>query len=121
MLKTAATLKTFFGSFDLPAYMDDSVPEYVSLPYITYPLIEPEWGEQASFYCQIWYKKKQLGNLLAKADALLKAIGEGIQFEQVGGYIVIYPSTPLIQVLTDEETDRAYINLIIRAYHIPGD
>ena len=121
MLNTAQTLKTFFGSFDLPAYTLESVPDDVLLPYITFPLTEPEWNEQTSFYCQVWYRKNQLQKLLATADEIVGAIGTGIKFTQPGGYLVIYPSTPLIQILTDESTQSAYINLSINAYHLPGD
>lgn len=121
MINTAKTLKTFFGGFDLPAYTLESVPDEVELPYITYPLTEPEWNEQASFYCQVWYPKKKLENLLTKADQIVAAIGTGKIFEQQGGYVVIYPSTPLIQILTDEYSQSAYINLSINAYHLPGN
>ena len=121
MLNTARTLKTFFGGFGIPAYTLNSVPDDTPLPYITYPLIEPEWNEQASFYCQVWYPKNRLADLLTKADQVVRAIGEEIKFEQPGGYLVIYPSTPLIQTLTDDDTQRAYINLSINAYHLPGD
>jgi hypothetical protein len=118
---TAATLKTFFSSFGLPAYTLDSVPDEVELPYITFPLIEPEWNEQASFYCQVWYPKRQLGDLLTKADQIVAAIGTGKIFPMENGYVVVYPSTPLIQVMHDDHTQSVYISLIINAYHMPGD
>jgi len=121
MKNTAKTLKTFFGGFSIPAYTLESVPETVELPYITYPLLEPEWNEQSSFYCQVWYPKKKLGDLLAKADEITSAIGTMKEFVQDGGYIVLYPSTPLVQILSDEKTQSAYINLSINAYHMPGD
>lgn len=121
MKKTAKTLKTFFSGFQIPAYTLQSVPDDVKLPYITYPLTEPEWNEQASFYCQVWYPKKKLEQLLAKADEIVSAIGTMKQFEQEGGYVVLYPSTPLVQILNDDYTQSAYINLIINAYHMPGD
>ena len=121
MLNTAKTLKTFFSSFSLPAYTLESVPDEVELPYITYPLTEPEWNEQTSFYCQVWYPKKKLADLLTKADEIIAAIGTMKEFTQDGGYVVLYPSTPLIQILSDEMTQSAYINLTINAYHLPGD
>ena len=121
MINTAKTLKTFFGGFGIPAYTLQSVPDTVALPYITYPLIEPEWSEQASFYAQVWYPKNKLSALLAKADQIAAAIGAtGIKFEQPGGYLLIYPTTPLIQIITDESTQSAYINLVINAYQMPG-
>ena len=121
MKNTAATLKAFFSSFDLPAYTLESVPDEVTLPYISYQLVEPEWNEQINTYCQVWYPKNSLSDLLTKADQVLAAIGQMKKFTQPGGYLVIYPATPLMQILTDEETQSAYINLIVNAYHLPGD
>ena len=121
MLNTAMTLKTFFSSFDIPAYTLDSVPENVELPYITYPLVEPELSEQANFYCQVWYRKNNLGALLTKADQIMAAIGTEKKIPMTGGYLVIYPSTPQMQTLTDEYSQSVYINLAINAYHMPGD
>lgn len=120
MLNTAAKLKTFFSSFGLPAYTTDSVPETVELPYITYPLTEPEWNEQASFHCQVWYPKRQLEALLTKADAIVAAIGNGKKFVLQNGCLVIYPSTPLLQIRSDDYSQSAYILLSINAYHMPG-
>ena len=121
MINTAATLKAFYSSFDLPAYTLESVPDEVTLPYITFPLYEPEWDQQTSSYCQVWYPKNHLAELLTKADQIVAAIGIQKKFEQPGGYLILYPSTPLIQILADEETQSAYINLIVNAYHLPGD
>lgn len=121
MLNTAAKLKMFFSSFGIPAYTLESVPDDVELPYITYPLVEPEWDQQASFYCQIWYRKNNLQALLTKADEVVRAIGLMKQINMPGGYLVIYPSTPLIQILADEYSQSAYITLSVNAYHMPGD
>lgn len=120
MLNTAAKLKMFFSGFGLPAYTTESVPENVELPYITYLLVEPEWNEQASAYCQVWYPKKKLEALLTKADQIVAAIGEGKKIEMPGGYLVIYPSTPLIQIMSDDYSQSAYIMLSLNAYHLPG-
>lgn len=120
MLNTAATLKEFYSSFDLPAYTLSSVPDEVTLPYITFPLEEPEWSQQKTTYCQVWYPKNRLAELLAKADQVVAAIGGMKKFTQPGGYVVLYPSTPLVQILSDEGSQSAYINLTINAYHMPG-
>ena len=121
MINTAMALKSFFGGFDLPAYAEDSIPDEINLPYITYPVTEPEWSEQTTFYCQVWFKKNHLGELLAKADEIVGAIQEGVRIEISGGYVVLHPSTPLIQVFTDEDSQRAYISLLINSYHMPGN
>ena len=121
MINTAMTLKEFFSSFDIPAYAENNIPDEINLPYITYPLTEPNWNEQDNFHCQIWYKKKHLGELLAKADQVVGAIGEGVILANDAGYVVIYPAEPNIQLLTDDDSERAYINLMINAYHMPGN
>lgn len=120
MRSVAETLKTFFSSFDLPAYTLASVPDEVELPYITYPLTEPEWNDQTTYYCQVWYPKNSLGGLLTKADQIAGEIAHGKRFNLTEGYLVLYPASPLIQIITDEHTQSAYINLMINAYHMPG-
>ena len=120
MRKTAETLKSFFSSFGLPAYTLDSVPDEVDLPYITYPLTEPEWSDQTTFYCQVWYPKNSLNGLLSKADEIAEAIGYGKRFDLPSGHIVIHPASPSIQILTDEHTQSAYMNLLLNSYHVPG-
>lgn len=121
MLNTAKTLKSFFSGFGIPAYTVNNVPEDTPLPYITYPLVEPEWDRQASFYVQVWWSKRGLSALLETAGEIISQIGQGALFRQENGIIAIYPETPLMQILTDDDTDRAYINLMIRAYHLPGE
>ena len=121
MINTSMTLKEFFRGFDLPAYTEDSIPDKVDLPYITFPLTEPAWNEQGTFYCQVWYKKEHLSELLAKADQIVGAIQEGALFENDVGYVALYPATPLIQVFTDEDSQRAYISLMINSYHMLGN
>lgn len=121
MKETAKTLKSFFSGFGIPAYTLQSVPEEVQLPFLTYPLMEPEWDQEGATYCQVWYPKNHLSELLAKADAIAQAVGVMKEIPQDGGYVVLYPATPLIQILTDADTQSAYINLILRTYHMPGD
>lgn len=120
MRSTATALKTFFSSFGLPAYTLESVPDEVELPYITYPLNEPEWDQKATMYCQVLYRKNNLEALLTKADQIVAAIGTRLVIPLDEGYLVIWPETPLMQTLTDEYTQSVYINLSVNAYHTPG-
>lgn len=126
MRATGKALKTFVGSFGLPAYAPMSVPNDVTLPYLIYPLVDPEWNQKASFYIQGWYKYTpddvSYGDMMRKCDEILREIGTGIIINTDGGYMVIYPETPLVQFLTDSErgTKSFYINLSINSYHMPG-
>ena len=120
MKGVASALKTYLSGFDLPAYSIGSIPDPVELPYISFPLTEPEWNQKASFYVQIWYRTRSNSDLLEKADEIVSDIGTCKNIPIDGGYLVIYPETPLIQFMVDGDFRSAYINLSINAYHVPG-
>ena len=120
MRETAKAIKTFASSFGLPAYAADSVPDDVSLPYITYNLNQPEWDQKATFYLQGWYRSKSNTEMFAKADQIIAEIGVGVTISTDHGYVVIYPETPLVQTRVDGDIRSFYINLSINSYHTPG-
>lgn len=122
MRAVAKALKTFVGSFDIPAYALNTIPKDVEMPYLTYPIVEPEWDRKATFYIKGYYRTTDYSDLLEKADAIAEAIGTGKKIDLEHGYLVIYPETPLIQTLVEDENDvrSFYINLSINAYHMPG-
>ena len=121
MYKTAAALKAFFSGFGLPAYAVGSVPEEVEPPYITYSVNVPEWNRKASAYAQVWDRTKSNAGIIAKADQITQAIGEaGKRIPFAGGYLVIWPENPLIQIMVDGDYRSAYINLSINSYNLPG-
>lgn len=120
MRATAKALKEFFGSFGLPAYTEDSVPDEITVPYLTYPLKEPEWNQKTTMYLQGWFRTTSNAELTAKADEITAAIGTGIKIDTGVGYLSIYPETPLVQMLTDGDYRSFYINLSINAYQMPG-
>ena len=121
MYNVAAALKTFFSGFGLPAYAENSVPDNVQLPYITYSMSVPEWNQKASMYAQVWDRTKSNTGIIEKADQITHAIGaDGKKIPIGGGYLVIWPESPLIQIMTDGDFRSAYINLSVNAYHLPG-
>ena len=72
MKSTAQALNQFVGSFGLPAYTVQSVPEDVVAPYLVYPLTEPRWDQKATFYIQGWYRTTSNAELTEKADQIIK-------------------------------------------------
>lgn len=120
MRSLAKALKQFVGGFGLPAYTVQSVPKDVQVPYLTYPLTEPEWNQKATFYIQGWYRTTSNAELTATADRILREIGTGITINTESGYLVIYPETPLVQMMTDGDFRCFYINLSINVYQLPG-
>lgn len=120
MYQVAAALKTFFSGFGIPAYAENSVPEDVELPYITYSSGVPEWNQKASLYAMVWDRSRSNTKIIDYADQITAAIGEGKTIALTGGHLVIWPETPLIQIMVDGDYRYAYINLSINAYHMPG-
>ena len=123
MIKTAQALYQFFSGFGIPAYAANTVPDDAQLPYLTYPLQEPEWNTKATFYVTV-YDRSKTSNLsvLEMADEIVRAIGTGIRLPFDGGLLVIWPESPLIQSLPpDNDVRAAYINLALNAYHMPGE
>lgn len=120
MYQAAAALKTFFSGFGLPAYQESTVPEDVQLPYISYSISSPEWNQKASMYVQVWDRSTSNIGIIRTADQITQAIGGEKRIPLDGGYLVIWPETPLIQIQADGDFRYAYINLSINAYHLPG-
>lgn len=120
MMETAKALKQFVGGFGVPAYSIQTIPDDVSLPYLTYPIVQPEWNQKATFYIQGWYRTTSYTAMIEKADQICREIGQGITISTDHGYLVIYPDTPLIQTMIDGDIRSFYINLSINSYHMPG-
>lgn len=120
MINTALALQTFYGGFGLPAYCENDVPMDAVLPYITYDIVETEPLEPATHHAKVWERTTDYNNILTVVDQIKAAIGEAAVLDCDGGYVVIRPSSPYVQLLTDEDTaiKYAYISLQINCYHM---
>ena len=116
----AKAIDTWVKTFGLPAYTVETVPKDVQVPYLVYPLNEPEWNQKASFYVQGWYRSTSNAALAEKAEEIIKEIGTGITLKTDSGYIAIYPESPLVQMMTNGDYRSFYINLSINSYQMPG-
>lgn len=119
MINTARALYGFWSGFDLPAATTMTVPEEWEPPYITYSLVESEPLQPATHYAQVWYRDTGNAAMLAKVDEIKAAIGDGVRMKCDGGYVVLRPSTPFVQIMTDQapENRYAYLNMQINCYH----
>ena len=121
MISTARALHDFYSGFGIPAYTTQTVPDEAVEPYITYNLTEPDWNSPTTHYCQVWYNDTSNAAVLAKADEIVRAIGEGIKLHTDGGFILLRPDSPLVQLLVEDREHRsAYINLQLNAFHERG-
>lgn len=116
MRNTANALYEFFSGFGIPAYLQDTLPDNVQMPYITYELMEPEALSTAFFNASLWYKDTSLDAILRKADEIGETIGMGgIGLHTEDGVIRLYRGDKFVQIMSDPnpETKRAYLSMII--------
>lgn len=124
MLQTIDALGRFFGSFDLPVYPEDSVPELdaagnkVKPPYITVQIVEPYWGDSAPFYARVRYRSANSRAIAKKVDEIKAAIGEGVAIETESGAVWIFQGTTFAQfqpLAGDTTLKCVYLSMIIHA------
>ena len=122
MIGTAKAIYAFLTTFGLPAYSENTVPDGAELPYIIFPLKEPEWDKPVTFPVRVYYRAQNSNYAsLSKADEIAAAVGSGITLPCEGGCLALYTDHPLIQELPPENDIRgAMINLQLNAYHMPG-
>lgn len=120
MRKVAEAVNTYLSSFGLPAYTMETVPEGAELPYITYGLSEPEWSSKASMYAQVWDRTKSNAGIIDVSDQIIRDIGIGKKLPIDGGYVVIWPETPMQQLMVDGDFRSVYMNFSVNVYHKAG-
>jgi len=121
MYKAAQALDEFFNGFGIDAWEEDTVPEDQAVPYITYSVSVPEWNQKATMYARIWDRSKSNERIVRVADQITAAVGQGLKLPLNPGYLVIWPETPLTQIVVDGDYRYAYINLSINCYQMPGE
>ena len=124
-MNKAKALYSFFSSFGVPAYEENSVYSLESpppFPYITYQLKTDAFGEyDASITFSTWHRSASWVDSNAMIDAISAAIGRGgyIINDVEGGYLLIMRGSPFSQAMGDPSDDmvkRQYCNLKVRFY-----
>lgn len=124
MSTKAAALYSFFSSFVLDAYEENSVyalespPEF---PYLTYEMITGSFGEyDATLTFSLWYRSTSWSAANAKVEEISAEIGrEGKIIPVDGGYLLIMRGTPFAQSMGDPSDDmikRKLMNINVRYY-----
>ena len=94
-------LYTFFSSFGIPAYAEDTIERGKKPPYITVQLIAPVWTETVVFYARLWYRADDFETMNAKADEIGAAIDAGASIPvEGGGAVWIYKDSTFAQHMT---------------------
>lgn len=121
MTDVAIALNSFFNSFGIPAYVEENIPDDATLPYITYTLAMPSWGEQASIQSRIWYKDAKLTAINAKCAEIKQSVGEGKSIRTDTGYVVLHQDVNFAQYQPYDDQGQSnvkviYLNFILHAF-----
>ena len=121
--KVMQALYNFWSGFEIPAYVENHVPdevdgEPVKLPYITYSVAIPDVLEESSIYARVWYRDSSFADLADKVDEISEAIGTGLSIPVEGGYIVINKDSLFSQDMPVDDPDIkvTYLTMILNAY-----
>lgn len=104
----AQALNKFWNSFDIPAYEQNSIPEGVNLPYITYETATSSLGDSIGLNASIWYRSDSWEEISKKAEEIAKYLYEVHPVSQAidGGRMYIAKSEPFAQRMTDDNDDK---------------
>ena len=108
-------IHSFWSSFGLTAYDENSVPDNAEMPRITYSVSEDSIGNVVSMSGSIWYRDTSWRAISLKKDEIAQRIGYGLlKIPLDNGYLIIAKGVPFAQRMNDASDDsvrRYYINL----------
>lgn len=111
------SLHAFWSSFGLKAYDENSVPDNVKFPYLTYEASLDDFGNALAQTCNLWYRSSSWSKITEKEQEISDFITRGgrmIAFD--GGAMWIRKATPWAQRLeepSDEMIRRIVLNVVI--------
>lgn len=116
-MNVAQVLQTFWSSFDLPAYDENTVPDDAVLPYITYEVTDDFFGQDRQLSASLWYRSTSWAEITEKEQEIADFIGRGGRMLAVdGGAIWLKRGTPWAQRMS--ESSDAMVRRIVLAYEI---
>lgn len=114
----AAAIQSFWQSFELEAYEENSLPtgDYApEQPYITYELITDSFDSDVPLTGSLWYRSSSWIEANAKSEEISRYIGRGgVILPCDGGAVWIRRGSPFSQGMGDDNDDmlkRKYINI----------
>lgn len=120
-------LDAFWNGFGIPAYDENSVPEYVTdgegnqtklePPYITYEIANDEFGSSIMLTASLWYRSSSWADITLKEQQIAEFIGRGgrmIAFD--GGSFWLQKRSPWAQRMAEAGDDM--IRRIVLSYTI---
>jgi hypothetical protein len=114
-MNKAQAIHSFWSSFGLPAYDENTVPDKAKMPYITYSVSESEFEYPTALTGSLWYRSPSWEDITLKSYEISKYIslsGKLIQLDD--GKLWIYRGSPFAQRMadTDDTVRRIVINIV---------
>ena len=109
-------IQRFWEGFDIPAYDQNSVPDYAVPPYITYEAKVADFEKALPLSASIWYRGTSWRDISRKADEISRSLKQIIELDS--GYLFLTRGSPFAQRMSDpnETIKRIYINLMAEFY-----
>ena len=116
-MNKAQAIDTFWNSFNIPAYDENSVPEDATFPYITYSESTDSIGNVVMLNASIWDRSTSWEGISLKAEEIAQKIAEyGHDTIKIdNGYIWLVKGAPFAQRMSDPNDDkirRIYLNVL---------
>lgn len=112
---------SFWSSFGVPAYNENSTPPNAEFPRITYDVVTGFFGTEAAMSAKLSYRSSSWAGISEKLHEIERALRNGgIQIPCDGGTVWIKPAQPFAQSVGDSNDDavRQYLINISAQYNI---
>lgn len=111
------SLQAFWGSFGIPAYDENTIPDDATLPYITYEASEDFFGATLAQSASLWYRSPSWAAITEKEQEIADFITRGgRQIAYDGGAFWIKRGNPWAQRMnepSDNMVRRIVLNIEI--------
>ena len=118
-------LQTFWESFGIPAYDENTVPtgdDAPAFPYITYDAVVSNLGTPVAMNASLWYYGTSWAQITTKMAEIQSAIGRGGKMLRIDdGAIWIVQGTPFAQRMADSNDMIRRIFINITAQYLTAD
>lgn len=112
-------IHSFWSSFNLIAYDQNSVPDDAQLPYITYSLSVDTFNNTVLNTINIWYRSTSWINVTDKAKEIINTITDGgISIPTDKGIIRMNLGNPIYNRMGDEDGNIKRIRMNIETEYI---
>lgn len=111
------TLHSFWSSFGIKAYDENSVPEKTPFPYITYEVSSDDFGNQIAQTASLWYRDSEWKSITEKEMQISDYITRGgVMIPFKDGAMWIRKASPWSQRMNDPSDDmirRIVLNITV--------